>query len=52
MDWSSWVWDGSQFGGTSQGFEGNNAARDGIRVVLDAGFTMTGTIRIYGYRNA
>jgi hypothetical protein len=52
MDWSAWTWDGSQFGGMAWGFEGNNLARDGIRVTTDATFTLTGTVRIYGYRNA
>jgi hypothetical protein len=52
MDWSAWTWDGSQFGGMAWGFEGNNLARDGLRITTDATFTLTGTVRIYGYRNA
>ena len=52
MDWSAWTWDGSQFGGMTWGFEVNNAARDGLRFTTDATFTLTGTVRIYGYRNA
>jgi hypothetical protein len=52
MDWSAWTWDGSQFGGMMWGFEGNNSVRDGIRFTTDAGFTLTGSVRIYGYRNS